>query len=122
MRPINLSNFFFNDSRQIKTGMYFYQIKAWSKLFGENRLLVLKSEDFFKNPKTIVDQIQDFVGLPKYNFTDKDLRRYGSSEGCEKFLGVRQSLSPQLREQGIRIFQEDVQKLEKFLHYKFNWF
>lgn len=45
-------------------GLYFQQIARWREHFPESRFLVLKSEDFFTDPASALERVQNFLGLP----------------------------------------------------------
>jgi len=43
-------------------GYYDKQLKHWFDLFPRDQFLILKSEDFFKNPRATLNSTQDFIG------------------------------------------------------------
>jgi len=45
-------------------GIYADQIERWIRCIGRDRLLVLRSEDFFADPCAAVSRATDFLGLP----------------------------------------------------------
>ena len=55
----------------LKRGMYWEQLKNWFDLFPKEQLFIIRSEDFYKNPKKITKQVESFLGLSneiKQNF------------------------------------------------------
>jgi hypothetical protein len=52
-------------------GHYKEQIERFLKYFSWEKMLILKSEDFFSNPETILRQVYDFVGVnPGFKIND----------------------------------------------------
>jgi hypothetical protein len=50
----------------LSRGVYVDQLLRWSEFFGEEQMLVLKSEDFYDNTLETLDVIQDFLNLPDW--------------------------------------------------------
>jgi hypothetical protein len=48
----------------LRRGIYVDQLLRWRRFFGDEQLLMLKSEDFFKRPQESLKLVQDFLGLP----------------------------------------------------------
>ena len=48
----------------LQTGIYAKSTAKWLDRFGRDRVLVVKSEDFFANPVSTVCSIHEFLGLP----------------------------------------------------------
>ena len=49
----------------LSRGIYVDQLKRWRRFFGEERMLVLKSEDFFGHTPEILKLVLDFLELPE---------------------------------------------------------
>lgn len=49
----------------IRFGVYADHLKEWFKYFLRKRFLILKSEDFYYDPKKIVDKCTEFLGVYK---------------------------------------------------------
>jgi len=47
----------------IKFGIYIDYLKEWFKYFPKKRFLILRSEDLFNDPKEIVDECNEFLGI-----------------------------------------------------------
>jgi len=45
-------------------GIYADQLQAWLEWFPRQQMLILKSEDFYKDTPAIMGQVLDFLGLP----------------------------------------------------------
>ena len=62
-----LSNIYKADpAKQIlTTGLYHYHIQRWFRVFNKSNLMIIDGEDFLQNPGPIIEQIQEFLNLPK---------------------------------------------------------
>jgi hypothetical protein len=63
----------------ITRGMYYFQLKQWLRFFPKNQILVIKSEDYFKNPDEAINQMGNMLNvsvkkLPKLTW-EKELQR-----------------------------------------------
>jgi hypothetical protein len=72
-------------------GRYLEQLRNWMELFPRERLLVLRSEDFYANQAAVYRTVQEFLGLPPF-----DLGRYATynatrSAGMEPAMRARLS-------------------------------
>lgn len=54
----------------VSRGVYVEQLKRWFVLFPQHQFLILKSEDFFDNPRIIYDKVLDFLGLEPWHPTE----------------------------------------------------
>jgi hypothetical protein len=50
----------------LSRGIYVDQVREWAKWFSKDQLLILKSEDFYHEPKSIIQQVIAFLGLPDW--------------------------------------------------------
>ena len=47
----------------IKRGLYVHQLKRWMSVFPREQFLIIKSEDFYKEPERILHQTLEYLGL-----------------------------------------------------------
>lgn len=47
-------------------GDYLPQLQRWTSVLGRDDLLVVRSEDMYADPQLVVDQVCDFLGLPRH--------------------------------------------------------
>ncbi len=99
----------------LRKGEYYKQIKRYEVLFPRENFLILKSEDFFANPKAILKQTFKFLAVDK-NFIPKDLNPQNLNEGKsftdKEYLEIEGFLD--------NYFAEKNQKLYDYLKQKFN--
>ena len=105
-QPQNYFNFSY-----LNSGKYYEHLKNWTRFFPENQLLILKSEDFFNDPKSYFKQVQDFLDLPYF-----DLGGY-----YRHFEIKYPTMNDNLRKSLIKKFQPHNEKLYKFLNKDFEW-
>ncbi|MHA2338401.1 MAG: sulfotransferase domain-containing protein [Candidatus Hodarchaeales archaeon] len=54
----------------ITRGIYLNQIKNWMKVFPKEQILIIRSEDFYKNPRKILNLVCSFINLQKYDLAN----------------------------------------------------
>lgn len=96
----------------LSSGFYAEQLKNWFHLFNRQQLLILKSEDFFKNPGIVYEQVIDFLGLSHRSF--KSFQKYN-------FNCYPEPLNPSTRNSLVEYFRPHNQSLYKLLGVDFGW-
>lgn len=95
----------------IQESLYFYKLQRWMNVFPQEQFLILKSEDFFSQPQSVMTQVFNFLGLPEYQ-----------SPHYQKFnAGLYVPINENLRKTLTVYFQPHNQKLEQYLNRSFNW-
>jgi len=95
----------------IQESLYVYKLQRWFKLFPSKQLLILKSEDFFAQPQTVMTKVFTFLGLPKYE--SQHYKKYNAGLYIPIEDNLRQTLSD--------FFSLHNQRLEQFLNQSFGW-
>ncbi|MEB3340185.1 tetratricopeptide repeat protein [Okeania sp.] len=95
----------------IAAGVYVEFLKKWLAIFPREQLLILKSEEFYSNPKNTMKQVFNFLDLPDYEIPNYPKLNAGSYS----------SISESLRQKLNDYFQIHNQRLEEYLGMKFNW-
>lgn len=107
------------NDKVVDFGYYDKQLKHWFDLFPREQFLILKSEDFFKNPRATLNSTQDFIGVPRYPFTNKSL-------SIKYFVHCTDSEKPALdattRKKLEELYAPSVKELESMTGVKFGWF
>jgi len=92
-------------------GRYVEQLPAWRALFPDDRLLILRSEDLFADPASIVNRVFEWLGLPP--------RSTGS---FKKFNQAQYSrMKPATRERLRAYFEPHNLRLAEYLGRDFQW-
>jgi hypothetical protein len=71
----------------LKRGIYTDQIRCWLRYYRPEQLLILSSEQFFKNPASEYQRVLQFLGLPSW-----DLQAYSA-----ELVGSYQPMPPTTR-------------------------
>ncbi len=92
-------------------GIYVDQLKRWLDLFPRERLLIIKSEDFFADVGRTLDEAQRFIGVPSWNIEDRQVYKQASYS----------KLEPATRQRLVEYFAPHNRRLKEFLGQDFGW-
>lgn len=95
----------------LSRGIYIEQIKKWQEYFPKDQILILESEDFFKNTQAALIEVFDFLNLPRYKI--KDNRVYHLQNNPKMNETTRKFL--------IEYFKPYNKQLYEHFGRKFNW-
>jgi hypothetical protein len=62
------------DEELIESTRYATHLKAWQQALGKRNVLALIYEDLKRGPQEFVDQLADFIGLPRFRLTPAEIR------------------------------------------------
>ena len=96
----------------LSNGIYIDQIKLWFENFSKNQILVIKSEDMYADPPSVVSKTFDFLDLPKWDL--KEYKKYN-------FLGYEKEMQIETRKKLIEFFKPHNEKLYDYLGKNFDW-
>ena len=85
-------------------GRYAHHLDPWLDHFPRKHLLVLRSENLFENPESVMNRVFGFLGLPAH--------RVPAGAGPGRSYA---SMRPELRERLQRYFAQDQERLERLL-------
>ena len=94
-------------------GLYFLNLQRWMKIFPREQFLILKSEDFFENPAKIMQEVFQFLTLPKVEVKSEQYHQFN--------IGYYPRVDENIRQILTEFFDSHNQKLEEYLQMKFNW-
>jgi hypothetical protein len=100
-----------NLASHLAYSQYIRYLPQWFEQFPREQILVLRSEDLFRNTATTLKQVHDFLGLEHYplpEYQNVNRRQYNP-------------IAPELHEQLSDYFRPWNQKLEAFLDRDFGW-
>ena len=95
----------------LSKGLYINQIKQWIKYFKIQNILIIKSEDFFYNPRKIYDDVTSYLNLSKYKLKKIQVYNVGNYEKMNHY--TRKYLN--------RYFEPYNQELYDYLGRDFEW-
>jgi hypothetical protein len=106
------SSFSYREHSYLSRGIYVDQIRPWMELFPREQIHIVSSEELlFRDPVSIVAQVQDFLGLPRRPL--EQLRIYPSEAG----VPINDATRARLREH----FGLHNQRLFEYLGRDFGW-
>ena len=94
-------------------GIYVTKLKSWMNIFPKEQFLILQSEEFFKEPGKIYNQVLKFLKLSKWQLSE--YKKIGAG------IYTRNEIDPQLKKKLIEFFKPYNEDLYKFLGIRFNW-
>jgi hypothetical protein len=97
-------------------GLYVDQLLRWSEFFGEEQMLVLKSEDFFESPQETLKSVLEFLGLPDWEPEASEIIPKKRNKG-----GYERGMDPATRRQLEEYFEPHNQRLYDYLGADFGW-
>ncbi len=109
------------ESNYVQKGIYWKQLERWFKFFRRKQFLIIRSEDFFADPKLIVAQCFKFVGLSECDFNKKAITYWDPKR---EYLTAKRSYKRapnHIREWLRDFYSPHNRQLEKLLDRKFNW-
>ena len=104
-------SFAYQNYSYLSRGIYVDQIKAWRKYFNQESLLILKSEDFYANPRQAMKQVFSFLALPAREAVT--YRRYNEARYPPMSTDTRRILA--------HFFEPHNQNLYEYLGINFDW-
>ena len=96
----------------LQRGLYYEQISNILKWFPIQNVLIMLFEKMIVDTKNEYNKIYDFLGV-KHIEIEYSKERIGSDDT---------RVNPQTYDELISFFKDDVEKLEKLIGYKTNWF
>ncbi len=92
-------------------GLYVYFIEQWINIFSKEKVLILKSEDFYDNPEAVMKQVFEFLKVSDHQLTNYP--QYNSGSYSPISDKVRQKLSD--------FFHVHNKNLENYLNIELRW-
>lgn len=92
-------------------GLYHGQLEKWLEHYSLDQLLIIKSEDFFEDPRSALSEVYEYIGIDKIYPDDLKPRN------ARKYEELSKEEISKYRE----YFREDGEKLKNLLGPKFVW-
>lgn len=96
-------------------GIYVDQLKVWMNLFPREQFLILKSEDFFADPATVLKQVLEFLNVPDFGLK-KEQKEYEQLNTTSP-----PKMNPQTRKRLMEYFEPHNARLYDYLGVDFGW-
>ena len=99
----------------LSKGVYVDQILRWREFYAEDRMLVIKSEDFFADPRHTLHETLDFLELPAWEPGDADLGERRNKGSYER------GIDPETRRRMEEFYEPHNRRLYELLGVDFGW-
>ena len=90
---------------QVARGFYAHQVRTLKRLFPDDQLLFLRSEDLSRTAQPELDRVTDFLGVARFTFADEP--RHNSASGSDKMKPEDRTLL----EETFRLDAEETRRL-----------
>lgn len=100
----------------VSNGVYVDHLLHWARFFPRERMLVVKSEDFFADPTLGLRPVLDYLGLPAWEPDTSELPEKRKNTG-----GYEQRMDPAIRQQLEDFYRPHNQRLYDWLGVDFGW-
>jgi hypothetical protein len=105
----------------LERGIYIDQLQRWMEYFPKEQLLVLRSEDLYKDPAAVMKQTLEFLGVVSGNL-QKEYKNYRRpSQKGYRNKEVPPKMDPEIRKYLVDYFEPHNQRLYNYLGSHFNW-
>jgi hypothetical protein len=96
----------------LRRGEYLDQLQRWTRHFPRSRLLILQSEQLFREPVATTARVHEFLGLPPHPLAKYDRFLQGSYD---------RAMPPELRARLAARFEPHNRALYQWLGEEFDW-
>jgi hypothetical protein len=104
-----------DDSEYLSRSVYVDQLTRWAEFFPREQMLVLKSEDFFDDPKGTLMTALEFLDLPEW---EPDASKLEKKRNAGRY---EDDMNPQTRRRLEEYFEPHNRRLYEFLGKDFGW-
>jgi hypothetical protein len=105
----------------LSRSIYAEHLLRWSEYFPREQMLVLKSEDFFDNPRETLETVFSFLGLPEWELQALQTRKERKKRDKRNVGGYEGGMDPETRRRLEEFFQPHNQRLYDYLGVDFGW-
>ena len=121
LRDENYYSHSFRHFSYLTRGMYVDQLQNWLRFFPKEQVLILRSEDLYKDPAVVLKKTLAFLGVPNRELSKgyKNYRR-PSKRGYRK-KEAPPKMDPNMRDYLIEYFRPHNARLYDYLGVDFGW-
>jgi hypothetical protein len=95
----------------IRDGLYAERLAPWLERFDRSRMLILKSEDLFANPRDVYERTLQFLDVPSFDLGPMKAHN----------VGTYSDLDPRVFWYLSEIYAEPNRRLQQLVGEDFNW-
>lgn len=112
MESLDYYSIDYHNYSYLEAGKYFDRLKIWFETFPREQILVIKSEDFYKDPNNMYKKTLKFLELPDY-----ELKTYSK----ENYFKDKPKLNNSTREKLSEYFKPHNEKLYNLIDRDMEW-
>ena len=109
--PLYYADSYFTYS-YFERGIYVDKIKRWMDVFPKEQFLIIQSEEFFKNPSKIYNDVLEFLGLDPFSVEEFKIKGK---------VNKNRSIDDEFRNELVEYFKPHNKRLYDFLGKSFDW-
>ena len=68
----------------LTSGLYYYNLKPWKKRFNSSNLMIVDGDEWMDNPGTIIEEVQNYLKIPKLVWKEDFVRNPNNGFFCYK--------------------------------------
>jgi len=80
MIPWNFEQALANDPELLESSRYATHLRSWRQMLGADRVLATAYDDLRDQPQAYVDQLADFLHIPRFTLTEREIGYVHSSD------------------------------------------
>ena len=90
----------------LSRGIYVEQLQAWMQVFPREQFLILKSEDFYRDPPATLKQVFAFLGIPEaqQHLPLNEYKPYNGKTAAPMLAGLREHLRAYFAPHNARLY------------------
>lgn len=117
MQDDRYCSFGHNHHAYLSRGIYVDQLQRWTEFFDRDRLRILKSEEFYREPEAALEEVSAFLGLSTRSFDS------GARQTPRPIYNLAHydNMDPTTRERLVAFFEPHNQRLYEFLGRDLGW-
>ena len=82
--PWSFEDALVNDPELLESSRYSTHLKAWQNVLGRENVMPALFDDLQKRPQSFVDEIADFVGIPRFKLSPAQVARVHASDSMTR--------------------------------------
>ena len=105
----------------LSRSLYAEHLLRWSEFFPRERMLALKSEDFFENPQETLKTVFDFLDLPEWELQALETRKERKKRDKRNPGSYEEGMDATTRRRLEEYFEPHNRRLYEYLGVDFGW-
>ncbi|GAC1354888.1 MAG: sulfotransferase [Ktedonobacteraceae bacterium] len=115
----NYHDFKYQRASYLARGLYAEQLERWMDIYPRNQFLIVRSEDFYKDPGAIYQETLAFLNIPTVE--PKNLKQGYKPHNVSKESDAPSKMDPAIRKRLMAYFAPHNDRLYKLLGRDFGW-